>query len=138
MYYNSYVLKVVLNLGLFYIWMGFCLRGNLWPNSLVLNFGLYRLYFYESSFHGENLLICCTYHFVRWLGFILDMLGNVVVLCAGVFAVQARDTITPGLTGLSVSYSLQVRPGSYSLQVRPGLLTGLSVSYSLQVRPVLL
>lgn len=45
---------------------------------------------------------------LRWLGFWLETVGNLMVLFAGLFAVIERDSITPGLAGLSVSYALQV------------------------------
>ena len=44
----------------------------------------------------------------RWLGVRLETLGNCVVLAAGLLAVAARATLSPGLAGLSVSYSLVV------------------------------
>ena len=39
----------------------------------------------------------------------LETLGNFIVLFAALFAVLERSSISPGLAGLSVSYSLQVR-----------------------------
>ena len=44
----------------------------------------------------------------RWLGLWLENVGNLIVLFAGLFAVIGRDSISPGLAGLSVSYALQV------------------------------
>ena len=44
----------------------------------------------------------------RWLGFFLDTMAAFVVFAAAMFAVYQRDSLTGGLAGLSVSFSLQV------------------------------
>ncbi|KAK9886057.1 hypothetical protein WA026_014840 [Henosepilachna vigintioctopunctata] len=44
----------------------------------------------------------------RWLEVRLQLIGNMVILFAGLFAVLGRDSINAGLVGLSVSYALQI------------------------------
>ena len=38
----------------------------------------------------------------------LDFMGALIVLCASMFAVAARDSIGAGTAGLSISYALTV------------------------------
>ena len=44
----------------------------------------------------------------------MDFIGNLIVLFAGLFAVIQRESVGPGLAGLSVSYALQVGHVNYS------------------------
>lgn len=45
----------------------------------------------------------------RWLAVRLEMVGNLIIFFAALFAVLGRDTMNPGLVGLSISYALQVQ-----------------------------
>ncbi|XP_058021721.1 ATP-binding cassette sub-family C member 3 isoform X2 [Ahaetulla prasina] len=44
----------------------------------------------------------------RWLGVRVEFVGNCVVFFAALFAVLSKNSLSPGLVGLSVSYALQV------------------------------
>ncbi|XP_064490246.1 multidrug resistance-associated protein 1-like [Ornithodoros turicata] len=44
----------------------------------------------------------------RWLGIRLEFLGYTIVFVAALLAVLTRETLSPGLAGLSVSYALTV------------------------------
>ncbi|KAK2714882.1 hypothetical protein QYM36_009173, partial [Artemia franciscana] len=42
----------------------------------------------------------------RWLAVCLESVGNLIALCASLFAVFGRESLNPGLVGLSISYAL--------------------------------
>lgn len=44
----------------------------------------------------------------RWLAVRLETVGGLIIFFAALFAVMARETISPGLAGLSISYTLEV------------------------------
>lgn len=48
----------------------------------------------------------------RWLAVRLEMLGNLIIFFAALFAVIGKDT-APGLVGLSITYALQVSNHKY-------------------------
>ncbi|XP_037050766.1 multidrug resistance-associated protein 1-like isoform X2 [Bradysia coprophila] len=47
----------------------------------------------------------------RWLGIRLETVANLIILFAALFAVWNRDTISAGMAGLSIAYSLQITEG---------------------------
>lgn len=52
-------------------------------------------------------------HFVwavgnRWLEIRLESLGSIIVLAASLFAVLGRDTLSPSMVGMSLSYALNI------------------------------
>lgn len=51
----------------------------------------------------------------RWLAVNLEFIGNGVVLAAAILSVMGKNTLSPGIVGLAVSHSLQVRKQSGSL-----------------------
>lgn len=55
----------------------------------------------------------------RWLAVNLEFLGNGVVLAAAILSVMGKDTLSPGIVGLAVSHSLQVRVITKCLQSPP-------------------
>ena len=48
------------------------------------------------------------FHLFRWLALRLEFIGAAILFFASLFAVISRETIAPGLVGLSVAYALQV------------------------------
>ena len=44
----------------------------------------------------------------RWLALRSELVGNLVVLLAGILAVYYRDAVTAGWVGLTVSYAMSV------------------------------
>ena len=53
----------------------------------------------------------------RWLSIRLEMLGNLIVLFAALLAVLGRESLEPGLVGLSLSYAMQIT-NSLNLLIR--------------------
>ena len=65
--------------------------------------------------NGESMVP--NYMANRWLSIRLEMLGNLIVLFAALLAVLGRDTLEPGLVGLSLSYAMQIT-GSLNMLIR--------------------
>ncbi|XP_063535449.1 multidrug resistance-associated protein 1 [Cydia strobilella] len=67
--------------------------------------------FEEESERGVDHNQSCYYPSCianRWLAVRLEMIGNLIIFCAALFAVLGREDGNPGVVGLSVSYALQI------------------------------
>ena len=54
-----------------------------------------------------SILYCSLFSY-RALAIFIESIGAVLILAAALFAVLERNSITPGLAGLSVTFALQV------------------------------
>lgn len=63
----------------------------------------------ESEYKVDQNQICYYPSIIsnRWLAVRLEMIGNLIILFAALFAVLAKNQM-PGLVGLSITYCLQV------------------------------
>uniref|UniRef100_A0A8C4NL06 ABC-type glutathione-S-conjugate transporter n=1 Tax=Eptatretus burgeri TaxID=7764 RepID=A0A8C4NL06_EPTBU len=85
-------------------------------SETVMGASVIRAYGEQACFVGRNDFLVDDNHRSyytsitanRWLAVRLEAVGNCVVLFASVFAVFYRDTLSPGLVGLSITYALQV------------------------------
>ena len=67
--------------------------------------------FIEENKNRIDANVRCAYHNYasnRWLGTRVENFGNIVILFASLFAILKRDSISPGLAGLSITYSLSI------------------------------
>jgi ATP-binding cassette subfamily C (CFTR/MRP) protein 1 len=62
----------------------------------------------EEKVDFNQVCYCPSIISNRWLAIRLEMVGNFIIFFASLFAVLRRDTMSPGLVGLSVSYALQI------------------------------
>ncbi|XKL66880.1 hypothetical protein PGB90_010300 [Kerria lacca] len=72
--------------------------------------------FIEESQNKVDINHKCYYPSVisnRWLSVRLGIIANVVIFFAALFAVLGKNTMTAGLVGLSVSYTLQITTSLY-------------------------
>lgn len=74
----------------------------------------------SSSFENSGLI---QRHIRRWLAVNLEFIGNGVVLAAAILSVMGKNTLSPGIVGLAVSHSLQVR-GTFPRETLTGDLPG--------------
>ncbi|KAL3882083.1 hypothetical protein ACJMK2_028455 [Sinanodonta woodiana] len=74
-----------------------------------------RAFGVQKEFSRESELRVDTNHKIqlaansstRWLAVRLELLGAVVVVAAGIFAVAGRETLNGAIVGLSISYAIQ-------------------------------
>ena len=73
----------------------------------------------ENESRIDNNQICYYPGYVssRWLSVRLEIIGNIVLMFAALFAVLSRGSINPGSVGLSLSYALNVT-GQLNMLVR--------------------
>ncbi|XP_006612231.1 multidrug resistance-associated protein 1 [Apis dorsata] len=78
--------------------------------QMIRAFGVQERFINESESKVDFNQVCYypSIVFFRWLAVRLEMVGNLIIFFAALFAVLNRDTVSSGLVGLSVSYALQV------------------------------
>ncbi|XP_035783639.1 multidrug resistance-associated protein 1-like [Anopheles albimanus] len=62
----------------------------------------------DERVDANQLCYCPSIIANRWLAVRLEMVGNLIILFAALFAVLGRESMNAGLVGLSVSYALQI------------------------------
>lgn len=73
-------------------------------------YGQQERFILESHSRVDQNQVCCYPEMTafRWLAIRLEIIGNLIIFFAALFAVLAKDQ-SPALVGLSISYSLQVK-----------------------------
>ncbi|XP_043579583.1 multidrug resistance-associated protein 1 isoform X3 [Bombus pyrosoma] len=78
--------------------------------QMIRAFGVQDRFIQESESKVDFNQMCYYPSIIanRWLAVRLEMVGNLIIFFAALFAVLGRDTIQSGVVGLSISYALQV------------------------------
>ncbi|XP_035215555.1 multidrug resistance-associated protein 1-like [Stegodyphus dumicola] len=78
--------------------------------SSIRAYGVGRQFMYHSNelVDKNNECYYPSLGASRWLSICLEFLGYTIVLFSAVFAVLTRETLSPGIAGLSISYALQI------------------------------
>lgn len=78
--------------------------------SVIRAYGLQNKFIKESEKRVDKNLQASITGVVanRWLAVRLEFVGNCIIFASALFAVLGRDSLSPGIVGLSVSYALQV------------------------------
>ena len=73
-------------------------------------FGASQQFIEESNRRVDANHMCYYPSFTaqRWLCFRLEFLGYCIVFISALFAVVSRNTLSPGIAGLAISYSLNI------------------------------
>ena len=89
-----------------YSWFGEAVSGI----STVKAYGLQKRFIQEmeEKIDLNSMSMEPNYVANRWLSVRLEMLGNVIIFFAALFAILGRDSLDPGIVGLSLSYAMQV------------------------------
>ena len=85
-------------------------------NETVQGVSSIRAYGVQDKFISEsnrridinNSCFYSSFTATRWLSIRLEFFGYIIVFLAALFAVLSRGTLSPGLAGLAVSYSLNI------------------------------
>ncbi|XP_011343424.1 multidrug resistance-associated protein 1 isoform X3 [Ooceraea biroi] len=78
--------------------------------QIIRAYGVQEQFIHESESRVDFNQVCYYPSIIanRWLAVRLEMVGNLIIFFAALFAVLGRDTMSSGLVGLSVSYALQI------------------------------
>ncbi|CAG2122675.1 unnamed protein product, partial [Medioppia subpectinata] len=79
-------------------------------SASIRAYGVTDMFIRESNRRVDENHICYYPSFTasRWLAIRLEFLGYSIVFLAAMFAVLARHSLSPGLAGLAISYSLNI------------------------------
>ena len=89
-----------------YSWFGESVSGVTTVKAYKLEAEFSRQMARKVDSNGASMVP--NYMANRWLSIRLEMLGNTIVLFAALLAVLGRETLEPGLVGLSLSYAMQI------------------------------
>ncbi|XP_076672367.1 multidrug-Resistance like Protein 1 isoform X1 [Andrena cerasifolii] len=78
--------------------------------QMIRAFGVQERFIYESESKVDFNQVCYYPSIIanRWLAVRLEMVGNLIIFFAALFAVLSRDTMKSGIVGLSITYALQI------------------------------
>ena len=89
-----------------YSWFGEALSGV----STIKAFNIQDRFIQELENKVDINQSCAEPNIIsnRWLSIRLEMLGNLIILFAALFVILGRDSLDPGIVGLSLSYAMQI------------------------------
>ncbi|XP_067207174.1 multidrug resistance-associated protein 1 isoform X3 [Linepithema humile] len=79
-------------------------------SQIIRAYGVQQQFIQESENRVDFNQVCYYPSIIanRWLAVRLEMVGNLIIFFAALFAVLGKHTMSSGLVGLSVSYALQI------------------------------